>query len=157
MIRYALVCEDGHDFEAWFSTSSDYDAQLKRGLVECPHCGSIDVKKQIMAPAVRTARKADASRQSAQATRESAGQPTANGAPDLAALVRKVQAHIRANFDYVGADFAREATAIHEGEKPERLIYGETTPAEREALQEAGVPCAALPEPFAPTPAKKAN
>ena len=157
MIRYALVCEDGHDFEAWFSASSDYDAQLKRGLVECPHCGSIQVKKQIMAPAVRTARKADASRQSAQATRESADQPTANGAPDLAALARKVQAHIRANFDYVGADFAREATAIHEGEKPERLIYGETTPAEREALQEAGVPCAALPEPFAPTPAKKGH
>ena len=150
MIRYALVCDGGHDFEAWFSSSSDFDRQAERGLVECPHCGSIEVRKQIMAPAVRTARKAEAARQ-----------PTASvdgdGAPDFAALARKVQAHIRSNFDYVGADFAKEATAIHDGEKPERLIYGETTPAEREALKDAGVPCAPLPEPFAPTPAKKAN
>ena len=150
MIRYALVCDAGHDFEAWFSSSSDYDVQAERGLVECPHCGSIQVKKQIMAPAVRTARKSEAARQ-----------PTASvpddDAPDLAALARKVQAHIRSNFDYVGSDFAKEATAIHEGEKPERLIYGETTPAERETLQDAGVPCAPLPEAFAPTPAKKAN
>jgi hypothetical protein len=150
MIRYALVCEDGHDFEAWFSSSGDYDAQEQRGLVECPHCGSVTVKKQIMAPAVRTARKA-----------ETARQPTASvsddRAPDLAALARKVQAHIRSNFDYVGSDFAREATAIHHGEKPERLIYGETTPAERDALKDAGVPCAPLPEAFAPTPAKKGH
>ena len=150
MIRYALVCDAGHDFEAWFSSSADYDVQAERGLVECPHCGSIEVRKQIMAPAVRTARKSEAARQ-----------PTASvsdgGAPDLAALARKVQAHIRNNFDYVGSDFAKEATAIHEGEKPERLIYGETTPDEREALKDAGVPCAPLPDPFAPTPAKKGH
>jgi hypothetical protein len=146
MIRYALVCDEGHDFEAWFSSSSDYDKQAERGLVECPHCGSVEVRKQIMAPSVRTSRKSEAARTA-----------TANGAPDLETLARKVQAHIRSNFDYVGADFAKEATAIHQGEKRERLIYGETTPAEREALAEAGVPCAPLPEPFAPTPAKKAN
>jgi hypothetical protein len=146
MIRYALVCDESHDFEAWFSSSSDYDAQAERGLVECPHCGSLEVKKQIMAPAVRTARKSEA-----------ASTATANGAPDLETLARKVQAHIRSNFDYVGSDFAKEAKAIHEGQKPERLIYGETTSAEREALAEAGVPCAPLPEPFAPTPLKKAN
>lgn len=153
MIRYALVCDEGHDFEAWFSSSSDYDKQAERGFVECPHCGSIDVRKQIMAPAVRTARKSEAAREAS----ASQTAPTANGAPDFETLARKVQAHIRSNFDYVGADFAKEATAIHHGEKPERLIYGETTPAEREALAEAGVPCAPLPEPFAPTPAKKAN
>lgn len=164
MIRYALVCAGAHKFEAWFSSSADYDVQADRGLVECPACGSIKVTKQIMAPAVRTARQSDAARRSEAAR---SGQSaacdagaigiTANGAPDLEALARQMKAHIRNNFDYVGKDFAREATAIHEGEKPERLIYGETTPAEREALEDAGVPCAPLPEPFAPTPAKKAN
>ena len=153
MIRYALVCDDSHEFEAWFSSSSDYDAQAGRGLVECPHCGSIEVRKQIMAPAVRSARTADASQESA----ATANGATANGAPEFETLARRVQAHIRNNFDYVGADFAREAAAIHEGEKPDRLIYGETTPAEREALKDAGVPCAPLPEPFAPTPAKKGH
>ena len=152
MIRYALVCDEDHGFEAWFSSSADYDRQAERSLVECPQCGSIEVRKQIMAPSVRTARKAEAAREAApQST------PTANGAPDLETLARKIQAHIRNNFDYVGSDFAKEATAIHNGEKPERLIYGETTPAEREALDEAGVPCAPLPEPFAPTPAKKGH
>lgn len=146
MIRYALICDEDHGFEAWFSTSSDYDTQVQRGLVECPHCASTDIRKQIMAPSVRTARKAEAARE-----------PTASGAPDLETLARKVQAHIRSNYDYVGDNFAKEATAIHDGEKPERLIYGETTPEERETLSEAGVPCAPLPEPFAPTPAKKGH
>lgn len=146
MIRYALVCDEDHEFEAWFSSSSDYDMQNERGLVECPHCGSVEIRKQIMAPSVRTARKAEAARQS-----------TASGAEDFETLARKVQAHIRSNYDYVGENFAKEATAIHEGEKPDRLIYGETTPQDREALSEAGVPCAPLPEPFAPKAGKKAN
>jgi hypothetical protein len=163
MIRYALACDDDHEFDAWFSTSDAYDSQAARGLVECPNCGSTKVRKQIMAPAVRTARKSEASRMgrrshaSETSAPEANAAPTASGAPDLAALARKVQAHIRSNFDYVGRDFAREATAIHDGEKPERLIYGETTPSEREALEEAGIACAPLPDAFAPTPAKKAN
>ena len=52
MIRYALACDGGHPFEAWFGSSSDYDDQAARGLVECPFCGSHGVAKQIMAPAV---------------------------------------------------------------------------------------------------------
>ncbi len=146
MIRYALVCDDTHEFEAWFSSSGDYDMQVERGLVECPHCGSTAVKKQIMAPSVRTARKVEAR-----------AEKTANGAANFQELARKVQAHIRSNYDYVGPDFAKEARAIHEGQKPERLIYGETTPEEREKLAEDDVPVAPLPEPFAPTPPKKAN
>ncbi|XBQ14796.1 MAG: DUF1178 family protein [Oceanicaulis sp.] len=148
MIRYALVCEDEHRFEAWFSSSEDYDRQAERGLVECPHCGSVHVRKQIMAPAVSTSRRKEAR----QTTMSGSGD-----APDFAALARKVQAHIRSNYDYVGDSFAKEARAIHDGEKPERLIYGETTPEEREKLKEDGVPCAPLPAPFAPTPPKKAH
>lgn len=49
MIRYALQCDGGHGFEAWFGDSAAYDDQASRGLVECPHCGSRGVSKQIMA------------------------------------------------------------------------------------------------------------
>ena len=35
MIRYALVCERGHEFESWFQNSAAYDKQAKRGLVSC--------------------------------------------------------------------------------------------------------------------------
>ena len=65
MIRYALACADGHEFEAWFRNSEDFDVQKHRGLVECPHCGSIEVAKQLMAPSVRTSRQKEATTNSA--------------------------------------------------------------------------------------------
>ena len=57
MIRYALVCEKGHDFESWFADSAAYDKQIKRKLVTCPHCGSAKVEKAIMAPRLAGSRK----------------------------------------------------------------------------------------------------
>jgi hypothetical protein len=52
VIRYALHCEKGHDFEAWFRSSADYDAQLSGRHLSCPNCGSNEVAKSLMAPAV---------------------------------------------------------------------------------------------------------
>ena len=143
MIRYALACDHNHPFEAWFGSSSDYDDQAARGLVECPFCGSRAVSKQIMAPAV-------------------AGTKKSSPAPDLAQMrsmmmqaAREVRSHVEQNFDYVGDAFAREARDIHEGRSEHREIYGEATPAEVKALKEDGVPCAALPP--APVDPAKAN
>lgn len=138
MIRYALACEHGHEFEGWFGSSSDFDDQQARGLLECPVCASKDVRKQIMAPAV-------------------AG--TKRNTPDLPPQARammmealgKVRRHVEENFDYVGDTFAREARAIHEGRSEDRGIYGEASPAEVKALVEDGVPVAPLP----PEPPKK--
>jgi hypothetical protein len=137
MIRYALNCDHGHGFEAWFGSSSDYDDQAARGLVECPFCGSHAVEKAIMAPAVSGTKKV--------------------ATPDMAAKMqtmmmeaaREVRAHVEANFDYVGDAFAREARDIHEGRSEKREIYGEATPAEVRKLKEDGVPVAPLP----PSPA----
>ncbi len=142
MIRYALSCDHDHLFEAWFGSSSDYDDQAARGLVECPFCGSHAVSKQIMAPAV-------------------AGTKRHSPAPEAAAKMRtmmleaarEVRAHVEQNFDYVGDSFAREARAIHEGKTEKREIYGEASPAEVKKLKEDGVPCAPLP-PAPPDPAK---
>ncbi len=140
MIKYALVCDQDHEFEAWFSNSSSYDEQVARGLVECPHCGSIDVRKALMAPAVRTSRRKEATPEH-----------------QLKQMASKVRAHIRDNYDYVGDEFASEARAMHEGEKPERLIYGETSAQESKALADEGVPVTPLPDALAPTPPKKVN
>jgi hypothetical protein len=142
MIRYALRCEHGHEFEAWFGSSSDYDGQVERGLVECPDCGSTAVTKQIMAPAV-------------------AGTKKTVAPPDAAAkmqtmmtqMAREVRAHVEQNFDYVGDAFAREARDIHEGRSEKREIYGEATPAEVKKLKDDGVPCAPLPS-LPPAPDK---
>ncbi len=134
MIRYALACDAGHEFEGWFGSSSDYDDQSGRGLLSCPVCDSADVRKQIMAPAVagtkRTRREAPA------APREMMMQALA-----------KVRAHVEENFDYVGDAFASEARAIHEGRSEKRDIYGEASPTEVKKLVEDGVPVAPLPPP----------
>jgi len=140
MIRYALLCDQEHGFEAWFSNSSAFDDQNERSLIECPQCGSVMVRKAVMSPAVATSRKRDAT-------------PEAK----LKAMASQVKAHIRNNFDYVGSDFAAEARAIHAGDKRDRQIYGETSPEEGEALREEGIPVAPLPDALAPTPPKKAN
>jgi len=145
MIRYALACDQDHEFEGWFARSADFDAQAEGGLVECPVCGSKSVQKQIMAPAVAGAKKR--------------GEPAAApGAPEgrrqmMMEAMAHVRRHVEENFDYVGDTFAREARAIHEGKSEDRGIYGEATPAEVKDLVEDGVPVAAMP----PEPAKKSE
>jgi hypothetical protein len=142
MIRYALACDCGHPFEAWFASSADYDDQAARGLVECPFCSSRIVEKQIMSPAVAGTRKSaqpDDVRQKMQTL--------------MLQAALEVRSHVEQNFDYVGDTFAREARDIHEGRSEKREIYGEATPAEVKKLKEDGVPCAALPS-LPPDPSK---
>jgi hypothetical protein len=63
--------------------------------------------------------------------------------------IAELKRRIEAESDYVGARFVTEARAMHEGEAPERPIYGEAKPDEAIALIEEGVPVAPLP--FIPT------
>ena len=133
MIRYALTCDHGHDFEGWFGASGDYDDQQARGLLECPVCASKDVRKQIMAPAIsgtkRTARDVAPAQMQAMMM-EAAG---------------RIRRHVEETFDDVGDAFASEARAIHEGRAEDRGIYGQATPKEVRDLVEDGVPVAPLP------------
>jgi len=116
MIRYALSCDRDHGFEAWFGSSSDYDDQAARGLVECPFCGSTAVRKQVMAPAVsgtkKTAPSPDALKPEALKQVQSM----------MMQAAREVRDHVEQNFDYVGDAFAREARDIHEGRSEKREI-----------------------------------
>ena len=41
MIKYALGCAEGHEFESWFPDSAAYEKLRKRELVACPECGSV--------------------------------------------------------------------------------------------------------------------
>src|SRR4028118_1923612 len=53
MIVFDLRCAPaGHVFEGWFGSSADYHSQKERGLVSCPLCGSAEVSKAPVAPAV---------------------------------------------------------------------------------------------------------
>ena len=138
MIRFGLVCDRDHEFEAWFRNGDDFEAQKARKLVSCPHCGSQKVEKALMAPAVSTSRK-----KTQVALAMSMEQKKA--VAQLKALMEKV----RENADYVGDKFAEEARKIHFGEAEPRGIYGEATPEEAKSLAEDGVefmPLPVLPE-----------
>ncbi len=139
MIRYALACGGGHEFEGWFSASGDYDDQADRGLLSCPVCDTREVRKQIMAPALSGANKRDV-----------ADNPAVMRTM-MAEAMSRVRAHVESNFDYVGDKFATEARAIHQGKAEERGIYGEASATEVKALVADGVPIAPLP----PEPPKK--
>jgi hypothetical protein len=145
MIRYALKCAAGHPFEGWFGSSSDYDDQQARGLVECPICASREVAKQIMAPAVSGTK----------AQKGAPSEPTPQMQQMMMQAMGEVRRHVEENFDYVGDAFAKEARAIHDGKSEDRGIYGEASPREIKGLVEDGVNVAPLPP--APQPKQKLN
>ena len=148
MIRYTLKCENDHSFESWFQSADAFDALLERGLTTCPNCGSAKVQKTLMAPTVRPARKSAAAPPATSEAVE-APQPMAS-TPDaeVAEAIQKLKEHVTKNSEYVGKSFAKEARAIHEGDKPERAIYGEASVEDAKKLADDGIP--ALPLPFIP-------
>jgi hypothetical protein len=159
MIRYALACDTGHEFESWFPGGADYETQRERGLVTCPVCDSPNVDKQIMAPSVartdRPSRPNSASSPEPQS--EAGGLPApAAGQPqpvavfsererELRAMLKAFREHVTRTADYVGQGFADEARKMHYGETEHRSIYGEANLAEAKELFEEGIEVQPLP------------
>ncbi|AKI03274.1 hypothetical protein IMCC20628_04606 [Hoeflea sp. IMCC20628] len=135
MIRFSLHCEKDHEFEGWFSSSADYDAQCDRGLVECPVCSSREISKALMAPAVAV-------------SRETASRPLAMD-PEKRDMMRKLRGMVQAvrqNSEDVGDRFADEARKIHHGETEARGIIGKASSEDAKSLIEEGIEIAPLPE-----------
>lgn len=139
MIRYVLLCAIEHEFEGWFRNSGDFDAQLADGELACPLCGSDAVRKAPMAPAVIKSRRGP-----------SPGMAQERGFQEL-------QSRLEKDFEYVGEEFASEARAMHEGDAPERAIWGEASKAEVQDLIESGAAIAALPPELVPKRRKQLN
>jgi hypothetical protein len=143
VIIFDLKCAaQGHVFEAWFGSSADYEAQKGRGLVACPLCGSSDVAKAPMAPAVP----AKDGRQPAAPDLFSAGPAEVKAMLAAAAAVQK---RMLENSEAVGERFPDEARAIHLGDAQARAIHGRATREQAESLIADGIPVAPLPFPVA--------
>ena len=148
MIRYALVCEHRHEFEAWFNSSADYDK-----LVACPACASTKVDKAIMAPAISGARKRKPAPSPAlEANVASAPQP--GNAPvamlspqetELRAKLKELRDHLTKNADNVGKKFSEEARKMHYGEIEHRSIYGEASADDAKKMLDEGIEFHPLP------------
>lgn len=141
MIRYTLKCPEGHHFESWFRSSQAFDALCAAGQLTCAECGASGVEKALMAPKIQDSRKRDH-----QTHDQQAGAKADEGAKT--APLARLREQIERHSDYVGASFADEARAIHEGRATERPIHGEAKIEDARALIEDGI--AVLPLPFVP-------
>jgi hypothetical protein len=137
MIRYAIQCSADHSFDSWFQSAAAFEALKVAGHVSCPICGSTEVEKGLMAPALRRSETA--------AVPAVPDRPLEAPGTDVEAALAALRRQIEANSDYVGLNFAAEARRIHAGEAPERSIYGHARADEARALIEDGVPVAPLP------------
>jgi hypothetical protein len=142
---FNLACEHEHRFEGWFGSAEDYDAQLARGLIECPVCASTAIRKLPAAPRLNL------SGASAKApVPVPAVEPKAGGAPDprrLQAMFMKMARALIENTEDVGERFADEARRIHNPEAPERGIRGVASPDEARELADEGIEVFSFPIP----------
>ena len=130
MIKYSLICDQDHNFEAWFSDSSTCDSQLEKSKVDCPLCGSKRITKSIMAPNIPS---------------KSSQNIPKSDVKKVEMVMNKIKKHVRDNYEYVGDKFPDEARAMHYKEKDQKDIYGETTIEEAKDLIEEGINVQPLP------------
>jgi hypothetical protein len=150
MIRYNLRCERGHGFESWFQSSSAYETQEKRKLVNCPTCGSAKVERAIMAPQIVSKKGHESPVPAPAAASTEVATPASTPLlmaqeRELRAKLKELRDHIVKNADNVGERFPNEARKMHYGDIEHRPIYGEASPDEARALIDEGVDVAPLP------------
>ena len=167
-----LQCGQQHSFEGWFGSEDDFQAQLLRGLVECPMCADKAVVKMPSAPRLNFGAHAPHSHSVtpepasvAASTSSTAPAPDTEPAAGLSALTdQPAQAgpspeqqaaflsavrHVLANTEDVGDRFANQARAMHYGDAEPRSIRGQATQREAVELIEEGIDVMALPVPAA--------
>ncbi|MFZ0496836.1 MAG: DUF1178 family protein [Methylocella sp.] len=145
MIKFALLCARGHEFQSWFQSSETFDTQVKSGLVLCPLCQATEVTKAIMAPAVASRGEAESAKPPTRA--QSQTKVALLDWHDLKsrATIDAFRRRILAEADDVGSRFAEEARKIHDGLVPERPIHGQASIGDARALIEEGVPVLPVP------------
>jgi hypothetical protein len=162
MIAFDLVCTTNeHRFEGWFASSAEYDRQLGANLLCCPVCGTAAVTKAVMAPNIGRKGNQQTNSGSSVVKREEDQTVAVSNQPEMPgeiakaiAELSKLQSKMLENSAWVGDKFVEEARAIHYGEQPTRIIHGEATPQQAQALFDEGVSVAPLPLPYVPPEAK---
>jgi hypothetical protein len=145
MIQYALKCDQGHDFDSWFQSASAFDALAHAGHLSCVVCGSVDIKKAIMAPRI-VSKPAEPTPDAP--VKDAAVPMVKSPDPEVETAIAELRKKVEETSDYVGDDFTRQARDMHLGDTPERAIYGEANLEQARGLIDDGVPL--LPLPFRP-------
>ena len=131
MIKYNLICKCGESFESWFLSSSGFDSLCKKKLIKCIYCGSLSVKKSVMAPNLPS--------KSNKVLKKTKLEK------NIKKQLLDVRKYIEKNCKNVGENFTREARSIHYDKKTSQGIYGQATPEETSELLEEGIEVATIP------------
>ncbi|MFZ9161353.1 MAG: DUF1178 family protein [Burkholderiaceae bacterium] len=156
---FNLQCSAGHRFEGWFKSSESCEDQRAQRLLTCPVCDGLDIVRLPSAPHIQTSTSAlnDRSAQPSfdpAASEEAPASGRSQPAPvhslgDKRALVQQrlleLARALVESADDVGRDFPEEARRIHYQEAPERMIMGQATAEETQALQDEGIEVVSLP------------
>ena len=134
MIKYNLKCHNDHEFESWFSDSSEFDNLKKKKLLECIFCLSKKVNKSIMAPMIAGSK---------EKTEEVIDL-------DIAFTNKKnkllqLRKYIENNFEFVGENFSSKVREIYYDKREKKTIYGTTTAEERKELEDEGIDLLSVP------------
>ncbi|KUO49681.1 MAG: hypothetical protein APF78_12515 [Sphingomonadales bacterium BRH_c3] len=148
MIVFDLQCDAGHRFEGWFGSSADYAQQRERGLVSCPQCGSQQVAKAPMAPAVPA--KGNTRSEAVLDAKQLSNRPMTPEVEKALAKLAQAQAKALKESTWVGDKFAEVSRKMHYGEADEKAIHGQASIEEAKGLVEEGIQIAPLPFPVAP-------
>ena len=134
MIKYNLKCNDGHEFESWFSNSEEFDKLNKKKLLECIYCSSKKINKSIMSPRISGLK--NKNEQIEILDKEFQNEKN---------KLFQLRKYIEKNFDYVGKDFSKKVREVYYDKKSKKAIYGTTTIEEREELAEEGIDLFSIP------------
>ncbi len=140
MIVYDLVCKEGHDFEGWFDDAADYERQRCEGTLQCPVCGTPEVRRVPSASHLSL---------------KGGGDKPEDERRRRQALVERFQEHVERHYEDVGDRFAEEARKMHYGESEPRNIRGAANWSEFKALRQEGI--AVVPLPVQPVAKDKLN
>ncbi len=149
MIKYSLKCmEDDCNkkdpFDGWFQNSASFEKQIKDGFISCPYCGSLNVRKNLMSPSVKSNSEIKTDMSSNNIKRSVSYNKT-NNRIDMMVVLRNIKKEIQKNADFVGKNFAKEAKAIHEGKSKERAIYGQANRKDLEELKSKNIEVINIP------------
>ncbi len=156
MIVFDLDCPRGHRFEGWFGSSRDFQSQQEGGLIACPQCGSLEIGKAPMAPAVPRKGGAVVKVESpggvsgSQSEDGEAPLPIPPGLAKAVARIAAAQVEALRSSRWVGTAFAENSRAMHYGERKTEAIHGQASGEEARSLREEGIAVMPLLVPIAP-------
>ena len=139
-IKYQLTCDEEHKFEGWFPSIEHFENQLAQGQLLCPMCDSTKVRRDIMSPNI--AKKSTQIKSARQRGKKAMMDMSNDGQMVMGgrarSLLKKMETHVKNNFEDVGKNFAKEARKASVGDRNEEF-YGIATKRETKKLLDDGI------------------